>query len=123
MVNSWMSNVGIYKKGAYMTNPLWMNAADAQTRGLRFGGEVIVRSKSGEVVADLVCDDTLKDGVVAMSHGWGQRKSFGMKTARRYPGVNVNRLSPTGPGSFDPLSMQAKLTGINVTVTASRLDA
>jgi anaerobic selenocysteine-containing dehydrogenase len=122
MVNSWMSNLGIYKKGAHMTNPLWMNAADAQTRGLSFGGEVVVRSKSGEVVADLVCDDTLKDSVVAMSHGWGQRKSFGLKTARRYPGVNVNRLSPTGPGSFDPLSMQAKLTGINVTVTASPLD-
>jgi 3-oxosteroid 1-dehydrogenase len=33
--------------------------------------------------------------------------------------ANVNRLSPSGPGSFDPLSMQARLTGINVEVTAS----
>lgn len=121
MVNSWMSNLAMYKKGAHMTNPLWMSPADAAARGLRPGGEVVVRSEFGEIVADLVLDETLKDGVVAMSHGWGQRKSFGMNNARRNPGVNVNRLSPVGPGSFDPISMQAKLTGINVTVTAASL--
>jgi anaerobic selenocysteine-containing dehydrogenase len=119
MVNSWMCNLPIYKKGAHMTNPLWMNPADASARGLRPGGAVIVQSDSGEVTADLVLDDTLKPGVVAMSHGWGHDRSFGLNAARRYPGANVNRLSPSGPGSFDPLSMQARLTGINVEVTAS----
>jgi hypothetical protein len=31
--------------------------------------------------------------------------------------VNVNQLAPVGPGSFDVLSNQAHLTGINVMIT------
>jgi hypothetical protein len=33
--------------------------------------------------------------------------------------VNVNQLAAVGPGSFDVLSNQAQLTGINVQVIAS----
>lgn len=46
-VNSWMSNLPSHKKGAHMTNPLWMNPADARDRDLFAGGEAIVRSDSG----------------------------------------------------------------------------
>ena len=121
-VNSWMHNLAIHKKSVHMTNPLWMNSHDAEFRGLYSGMEVIVRSEFGQVRADLVLDDTLMPGVVAMSHGWGQKKSYGMETARRFPGVNVNRLAPTGPGSFDPLSGQARLTGLNVSVSQAQAD-
>jgi hypothetical protein len=55
---------------------------------------------------------------VAMSHGWGQSKAYGLKTASRFPGVNVNQLAAVGPGTFDVLSNQAHLTGVNVEVTA-----
>lgn len=119
MVNSWMSNLPVHKKGLHMTNPLWMNPQDADLRGLFPGTDIIVRSHYGAVGATLAIDDTLKAGVVAMSHGWGQQSSFGLSTARRFPGVNVNRLSPSGPGTFDPLTMQAQLTAINVTVQAA----
>jgi anaerobic selenocysteine-containing dehydrogenase len=116
MVNSWMSNLAVHKKGQHMTNPLWMNQRDADARGLFAGIDVEIRSDFGAVHAQLAIDDGLKTGVVAMSHGWGQGRSFGLNTARRYPGANVNRLAPSGPDSFDPLCMQARLTGINVTV-------
>lgn len=119
MVNSWMSNLQGHKKGPHMTNPLWMNPADAEKRGLFPGSEVNVRSDHGQVRADLMFDESLKPGVVAMSHGWGQGRSYGMSTAQRYPGSNVNALSPSGPGSFDPLSMQAQLTAIKVWVAAA----
>lgn len=117
-VNSWMSNLPVHKKGPHMTNPLWMNAGDAGARGLYPGAEVEVRSAHGAIHAQVAIDDALKTGVVAMTHGWGQGRSFGLSTARRYPGANVNRLAPSGRGAFEPLSMQAQLTGINVSVTA-----
>lgn len=118
MVNSWMGNLPIHKKGQHMTNPLWMNEKDAAARNLFAGMEVEIRTADGMVRAPVAIDDTLKPGVVAMSHGWGNRKSFGLSTARRYAGVNVNRLAPSGSGSYDSLSMQSQLTALNVTVTA-----
>lgn len=118
LMNSWMNNIAAHKKGIHMTNPLWMNPQDASARGLFAGSEVQVRSEHGLIQADLLLDAGLKRGVVAMTHGWGQGKSHGLNVARRFPGVNVNRLAPFGKGSFDPMSMQSHLTGINVTVEA-----
>lgn len=63
-------------------------------------------------------DETLRDGVVAMTHGFGNANTSGMPHAQRYPGVNVNALAPVGPGSFDPVSTMSQLTGIPVEVTA-----
>jgi hypothetical protein len=74
----------------------------------------------GQVRAELVLDETLRPGVVAMTHGWGQSKAYGLTTARRFPGVNANQLSPVGAGSFDVLSNQAHLTGINVEVAPTQ---
>ena len=119
MINSWMNNLPVHKKSVHMTNPLWMNPQDAESRGLFAGAEVSVQTDSGQVQAELVLDETLRPGVVAMSHGWGQSKAYGLSTARRFPGVNVNHLAAVGAGSFDVLSNQAQLTGINVQVTAS----
>ncbi len=60
--------------------------------------------------------DTLRRGVVALTHGWGNQRTPGMATAKRHPGVNANCLLPSGPGSFEPLSNQAFMTGIPVEV-------
>jgi hypothetical protein len=84
------------------------------------GDDVTVRNRHGEVDAMLIYDDTLRPGVVAMTHGWGQRSARGLDVARRNPGVNVNRLAPTGPDGYDPLSNQSQLTGINVEVARLR---
>ena len=39
--------------------------------------------------------------------------------AQAAPGVNVNVLSPTGPGRFDPIGGMSQLTGIPVEVEAA----
>jgi len=39
-----------------------------------------------------------------------------MKVAHKYPGVNVNQLLPSGPGSYEKLSNQAHMTGIPVSI-------
>jgi hypothetical protein len=39
-----------------------------------------------------------------------------MSVAAARPGVNPNALLPSGPGSFEPLSSQAHMTGVPVDV-------
>ena len=75
---------------------------------------VVVRSDWGELEAAVRIDDAVRPGVVSIEHGWGRQS--GMRLATDKPGVNINRLLPSGPGSFDPLSNQAWMTGIPVTV-------
>ena len=73
-------------------------------------------SDHGEVAADVAVDDELMPGVVSMVHGWGHAASPGMRVAAEHPGTNPNVLLPSGPGSYEPLSSQAHMTGIPVTV-------
>lgn len=117
MVNSWLHNLPVLKQGVHQDNPLWMHPDDADRRGLIDGDAVTVRNRYGSVDVVLAHDDTLKPGVVAMTHGWGQRTARGLGVARRHPGANVNRLAPTGKDGYDALSNQSHLTGINVEVT------
>ncbi|WP_439032244.1 molybdopterin-containing oxidoreductase family protein [Gordonia terrae] len=117
MVNSWMHNLSVLKHGVHQSNPLWMNNADMRRRGLMEGDDVTVGNARGSLPAVVVGDDTLREGVVAMTHGWGHGGSHGLDVARRHPGVNVNRLAPIGADGYDPLSNQSHLTGINVEVT------
>ncbi len=120
MLNSAMGNVKSLRdaKGG-RTNPLWMHPRDALDRGLTEGQWVIVRNAHGELRAELALDANLRPGVVAMSHGFGNERTSGMPVAQVKPGVNVNRLSPSGPGSFDPVGGMAHLTGIGVDVEAA----
>ena len=117
MINSWMHNVEVLKVKSHQTNPLYINASDAAARGLHEGMPVMVASASGELATTISIDDSLRDGVVAMTHGWGNGDTSGMRVAQTFPGTNVNALSPVGPGSYDALSNQSHMTGINVDVT------
>ena len=80
------------------------------------GDRVLVTSDHGEVAADVAVDDELMPGVVSMVHGWGHAASPGLRVAAEHPGANPNVLLPSGPGSYEPLSSQAHMTGIPVTV-------
>jgi anaerobic selenocysteine-containing dehydrogenase len=119
MLNSSLQNLETLKtaNGA-RTNPLFMNPGDAKLRGLEAGQRVRVHNEEGELVAELALDPRLREGVVAMSHGFGNERTPGMPIARMHPGVNVNQLSPSGTGSFDPISSMGQLTGIRVTVSS-----
>lgn len=116
MHNSWYANVASFKRGARSSNPLEVHPDDAARLGLADGDAVCVRSEWGAVETVVRIDDSVRPGVVAMEHGWGRQS--GMRLASDKPGVNVNRLLPSGPGSFDPLSNQAWMTGIPVQVEA-----
>jgi anaerobic selenocysteine-containing dehydrogenase len=115
MHNSWFSNVESLKRGSRSNNPLDVNVDDASRLGVVDGDRVVVRSDWGEIEATVRVDEAVRPGVVSIEHGWGRQS--GMRLANDKPGVNVNRLLPSGPGSFDPLSNQAWMTGIPVTIS------
>ena len=119
MHNSWYQNLPKLKRGAFATNRLYINSADAEARGFTEGEQLRVESGSGVVLFELGIDDTLREGVVAATHGWGNADTPGMSVAQANPGVNANALLPTGSGSFEPLSNQAFMTGIPVAVTTA----
>ncbi len=119
MLNSWFANLPSLKRDYALDNPLYMNPEDAERLGLRASEEVRVESAGGAVIATLALDDSLRPGVVAMTHGWGHGASPALKVASNHPGVNVNALLPAGAGSFEPLSNQAHMTGIPVEVRAA----
>lgn len=116
MHNSWMANLERMHRGGRTTNPLGVHVTDAERLGLIDGAEVLVRSAHGEVAAVVEIDETLMPGVVSMVHGWGHQVSPRLRVAHANPGANPNALLPSGPGSFEPLSSQAHMTGIPVSI-------
>ncbi len=120
MHNSWYQNLERFRRARNGGNPLHLHPDDAAGRGLAEGDRVRVCGPGGEIEAFVTLDDELMPGVVAMSHGWGNAGSTGLSVAGRYPGVNANRLLPSGPESFEPVSNQAFMTGIPVDVSPLR---
>jgi anaerobic selenocysteine-containing dehydrogenase len=102
------------REGGNARNPLFLHPSDATSRGLAEGDAVVVRSASGSVETVVGLDDALRPGVVALSHGYGERTSDDPDGAE--VGVNVNRLLPSGRGSFDEYSSMAFMVGVPVEV-------
>jgi formate dehydrogenase len=102
------------REGEHAVNPLFVNPDDAADRGLAPGDRVRVRTEWGEVETVVGLDEALRRGVVALSHGYGDRSADddpGLEV-----GVNVNRLLPSGPGSYERYSSMAFMVGIPVDV-------
>ncbi len=116
MHNSWFANLERMKKRGRTNNPLGMSAVTAARLEVADGDNVTVTSAHGEIEAVVEVDDDLMDGVVSMVHGWGHAASPRLRVAAANPGSNPNALLPIGPDSFEPLSSQAHMTGIPVTV-------
>ncbi len=115
-INSALQNVSRLKEKGAADNPLYLHPADAERLGVGEGDRVRVANRFGAVEAAVRVDGTLRPGVVAMTHGFGNASATGLSVARRFPGVNVNALAPTGAGTFDPVSTMSQLTGIPVEV-------
>ncbi|AUM12112.1 molybdopterin-containing oxidoreductase family protein [Ketobacter alkanivorans] len=117
MQNSWYHNMAELKRDNQQENPLHIAPEDAEQRGLQNGQTVSVHNQWGRIHAAVKIDERLRPGTVAMTHGWGNQRSHGLRVAQQFPGTNVNALLPTGPGSFEKLSNQAHMTGIAVVIS------
>ena len=112
--NSWMHNVNVLVKGKERCT-LQVHPDDATELGLIDGGQAEVASRVGKVVAPVEVTDAIRPGVVSLPHGWGHDVAgTRMGVAAAHAGVNSNLL--TDEDQIDPLSGNAVLNGIPVTV-------
>ena len=58
-------------KKRYPYNPAWLHPEDLESNHLKSGDEVTITSDHGEIFAIVEPDETLRSGVVSMSHGYG----------------------------------------------------
>jgi anaerobic selenocysteine-containing dehydrogenase len=114
--NSWMHNVEVLVKGKERCT-LQVHPDDATHLGLVAGGPARVTSRVGSVEATVEVTDAVRPGVVSLPHGWGHDvEGTRQGVAAAHPGVNSNVL--TDELAIDPLSGNAVLNGIPVTVEA-----
>ncbi|MEM9465054.1 MAG: molybdopterin dinucleotide binding domain-containing protein, partial [Actinomycetota bacterium] len=112
--NSWMHNVEVLVKGKARCT-LQIHPVDAAERGIEAGGQATIRSRVGEVTAEVEVTDIVMPGVVSLPHGWGHgQPGARLEVAARYAGVNSNVL--TDPLAMDPVSGTSVLNGIPVEV-------
>jgi anaerobic selenocysteine-containing dehydrogenase len=116
MHNGSLANMKSLKVGKHAENPLHMHPLDAASRQLREGDLAHVYNVNGAVLTPIALDETLRPGVVALTHGYGHIDAPGISHATAAPGVNANRLMPTGLGSYEHLSNMSHMTGVPVSV-------
>jgi anaerobic selenocysteine-containing dehydrogenase len=115
--NSWMHNLRPLMKGKPRCT-LQVHPDDAVRLGLGDGDPAEVRSTVGSLIAPVEVTDAIRPGVVSLPHGWGHDGAgVDLKIAGEYAGVNSNLL--TDGAMIDPLSGNAVLNGIPVTVSAA----
>ncbi len=115
--NSWMHNSERLVKGPARYQ-LLMHPQDLDTRGLKDGAPVRVRSRTGEVVVEVAASDSVMPGVVSLPHGWGHgREGVRLGVAQAHAGASNNDL--TDETYLDRVSGNAALNGVPVTVEAA----
>ncbi|WP_345963807.1 molybdopterin-dependent oxidoreductase [Streptomyces sp. BRB040] len=113
--NSWMHNIPVLTGGSNRCT-LHLHPEDAARLGVRDAQPVRVKGPGGAVTAPAEVTDTVRPGVVSLPHGWGHDRPGTRQThAAGDPGVNVNQL--LDGGMLDPLSGNAVLNGVPVTLT------
>jgi anaerobic selenocysteine-containing dehydrogenase len=120
MQNTWMTNMTIFRRGKESVNPLHMCEKDAMARGLYEGDPIRVFNEHGSLETQVRIDNDLRSGAVAMSHGYGQARTYSQKVASEKAGVNCNVLMPVGAGTYEPISYMSWLCGVPVNVEKAR---
>jgi len=117
--NSWLHNSERLLKGPDRCT-LMIHPDDAAARGLTDGVMASVASRVNSVEIPVEVTDDVMPGVVSIPHGFGHgRKGVGLSVAREKPGVSINDLTDTE--RFDPLSGNAVLNAVSVTVEKAEL--
>jgi len=112
--NSWMHNVPSLVSGKARCT-LHLHPDDAQALALRDGDLARVRSRAGSIEVPVEVTERIMRGVVSVPHGWGHDGAgTRLRVAASVAGANSNRLADEG--AFDPLSGNAVLNGIPVSV-------
>lgn len=95
--------------GRNPTNPLGVHPDDLAQLGCESGARLTVRTAHGAVEAVAEADDTLRPGVVSLSHAWGEKA-----------GADVNALLSADDGCED-INGMPWMTAVPVALEAHRL--
>jgi anaerobic selenocysteine-containing dehydrogenase len=113
-VNSWSHNLPSLVSGRDRCL-LEIHPDDAAARGIEDGAPVRVKSRVGSVQVPAHLSDALMPGVVSLPHGYGHRgEGIALGVAAERAGASANDL--TDPAEIDPLSGNAVLNGVPVSV-------
>jgi anaerobic selenocysteine-containing dehydrogenase len=118
--NSWMHNAPLLLRGGRRQRAR-MHPADAAALGLEDGAPVRLVTRHGAIELPVALTDDLKQGVVAVPHGWGHAGGGGWRRANRAArggGVNVNLLTSSDPRDLERLAGMAHLNGVPVRAEA-----
>jgi anaerobic selenocysteine-containing dehydrogenase len=118
--NSWMHNAPLLLRGG-RRQCARMHPADAAARGLEEESVVRLVTRHGAIELPVTLTDDLKQGVVAVPHGWGHKGTGGWRRANaaaRGGGVNVNLLMSSEPEDLERLAGMAVLNGVPVRAEA-----
>ncbi|MBT6499364.1 MAG: molybdopterin-dependent oxidoreductase [Deltaproteobacteria bacterium] len=114
--NSWLHNVPRLVKEKERCH-LLMHPDDLLERRIADGDRVEVSSRVGRVEVSVKASDEIMPGVVSLPHGWGHhRPGTRQRVAAEHAGVSANDL--TDDKQYDPISGNAVLNGVPVTVKA-----
>ena len=91
-------------------NPAWVHPDDLAALGVLSGEAVEIRSAHGCIVARAEADETLRRGVVSITHGFG---GLGTRDDPNDGGVNVNRLT-SATVDREPINAMPRLTALPV---------
>jgi anaerobic selenocysteine-containing dehydrogenase len=116
--NSWMHNLPLLAKGPFRCTAL-VNSLDANRLGLKSGDMACLTTATGQTVtAEVEVSDSVMPGVISLPHGWGHDAvGAQLSIAALRPGVNLNVLMDER--QTDPLSGNAVLSGVEVTLSAA----
>jgi anaerobic selenocysteine-containing dehydrogenase len=119
--NSWMHNLPVLVKGKPRCT-LHVHPDDAARLELVDGEEATVRSRTGEVTAQVEVTDAVMPGVVSLPHGWGHDVAGTVQqVASSQSGPNSNLLADEQ--LLDVPSGNAVLNGIPVELAPVRAAA
>jgi anaerobic selenocysteine-containing dehydrogenase len=110
-----MHNINVLVKGRPQCT-LHLHPDDAVRLGLADGDEAKVRSRTGTIVAPVEVTDGIMPGVVSIPHGWGHDVEGVQMSVASTIGAGVNSNLLADDSLFDPLSGNAVLNGIPVTL-------
>lgn len=112
--NSWMHNYTRLVKGKGRCQ-LLMHPSDAENLSLQVGQQVLIRSRIGEVQAELSVTDSIREGVVSLPHGWGHHRQ-GVRTPVATNHAEVSANDVTDDQVLDVPSGNAVLNGVPVQI-------
>jgi len=108
-------------------NPAWVHPDDLAALGVLSGEAVEIRSAHGCIVARAEADETLRRGVVSITHGFGGESGYkpwrARMSAKFSPAARTRIITSSGPGAGSGFSwtLSTSMSPVPV-VTICRID-